>query len=167
MKCWYAIYTQPRNETRAVDHLVRQGFDTYFPRYLKRRNHARRLDMVPAPLFPRYLFIAFDAQASGWRVILSTRGVVDLVRNGHDPVPIPSAIIDEIRHREDEHGFVVVARHLKLDRGSPIKIESGAFSACEAIFEAQRDEDRVIVLLSILGRKVITEIPIKAIMPVN
>ncbi len=167
MKSWYAVYTQPRNESLASEHLVRQGFEVFFPRYLRRRSHARRLDTVAAPLFPRYLFVSFDAEAAGWRSIRSTRGVIDLVRIGLDPAPVPCTVIDGIRSREDENGFVVLARNLHLTRGSRIRIAGGAFAACEAIFEAQKDADRVIVLLSLLGRVVSAQIPIHAVMPVN
>ena len=166
MKRWYAVYTQPRNEFLASEHLVRQGFEVVFPRYLKRRSHARRIEMTPSPLFPRYLFVSFDAGAAGWRVIRSTRGVLDLVRHGVDPVSIPDAIIDEIQSRQDSNGMVVLARQLHLKRGAKIRIEDGPFAACEAIFETQRDDKRVIALLSLLGRKVVVDLPIRAVVPV-
>ena len=54
---WYVAQTQANAENKAVAHLARQGFATYLPRYLKRRSHARRVDVVAAPLFPRYLFV--------------------------------------------------------------------------------------------------------------
>ena len=165
MKNWYVTYTQARHEKLAQDHLARQGFEVFCPQYRKRRSHARRIEMVPAPLFPRYLFVAFDADAPEWRVIRSTRGVVDLVRNGLDLVPVPEAVIKDIRSRQDNDGFVVLARHVKLERGDRIRIDSGAFADHEAIFESQRDEDRVIALLSLLGRKVLVEVPICAVVP--
>lgn len=167
MKHWYAVYTQPRKETAAREHLERQGFEVFLPRYLRRRSHARRTDTVPAPLFPRYIFVAFDAEESGWRVIRSTRGVIDLVRNGLTPVPVPESIIEGIKHRQDEDGYVVLGRYVKFDRGTPIKIGAGPFANYEAIFEAQRDEDRVVALLSLLGRKVVVELPIKSIVLMN
>jgi transcriptional antiterminator RfaH len=165
MNCWYAVYTQPRHETLAGEHLQRQGFDVFLPLYLKRRSHARRVDMVPAPLFPRYLFVTFDAGKAGWRVIRSTRGVIDLVRNGLDPVPVSEAIIEEIRRRRDKDGYVVLARHLNLKRGARIRIDTGPFADYEAIFESQRDDQRVVALLSLLGRQVVVELPIRAVIP--
>jgi transcriptional antiterminator RfaH len=167
MKQWFAVYTQPRGEAIACENLLRQQFDVFFPRYLKRRSHARKIESVPAPLFPRYIFISFNADDAGWRVVRSTRGVVDLVRNGLTPVPVPDAVVDEIKRRQDKDGFVILGRYLKLDRGSPIKIGSGPFASYEAIFEAQKDGDRVFALLSLLGRKVLTQVPISAIVPVN
>lgn len=166
MKSWYAVYTQPQNEERARDHLTRQGFDVVLPRYLKRRSHARRVTTTPAPLFPRYLFVAFDADADSWRVIRSTRGVVDLVRNGNEPVPVQEAVINEIQNRSDPDGYVVLARGVDFKRGAKIRIDAGPFAEMEAIFEATRDKDRVLALLSLLGRQVLVQVPIQAVVPV-
>ena len=165
MNNWFAIYTQPRNEGLASENLIRQGFEVVLPMYLKRRSHARRIDNVPAPLFPRYLFASFDPQKSGWRAIRSTRGVIDLVRSGLDPVPVSEAIIDEIRRRQDEQGYVVLAKHYNLKRGTRIRIDEGPFAGLEAIFESQRDDERVVALLSLLGRKVMVHLPIRAVLP--
>ena len=67
---WYVAQTQPNAENKALAHLARQGFVTYLPRFLKRRRHARRIDVVAAPLFPRYLFIAIDMSMQRWRSVL-------------------------------------------------------------------------------------------------
>ncbi len=165
MKHWYAVYTQPRNEERAHEHLARQGFEVFLPRYLKRRSHARRVTVAPAPLFPRYLFVSFDASQQRWRAIRSTRGVIDLVSNGDTPVPVPEAVINEIERRRDADGFVVLARHLGLKRGMQDPDRCRAVCGREAIFEEQRDEDRVIALLSLMGREVLVQMPIRAVMP--
>lgn len=165
MKQWFAVYTHPRGEATAVENLLRQGFEVFFPRYLKRRSHARKVETAPAPLFPRYLFIAFDVADPGWRVVRSTRGVIDLVRSRQDPAPVPDAIIDEIRKRQDDEGFVVLAHHVKLGRGDKITIETGPFASYEAIFEAMRDNDRVVALLSLLGRQVVVNVPVDAVSP--
>jgi transcriptional antiterminator RfaH len=165
MKQWFAVYTQPRNEERAQEHLLRQGFEVCLPLYLKRRSHARRVQLAPAPLFPRYLFVSFDASRQRWRAIRSTRGVIDLVCNGETPVPVPATVVDEIQRRRDADGYVVLARHLDLKRGMRIRIDYGPFAASEAIFEATRDEDRVIALLSLMGREVVVQLPIRAVAP--
>jgi transcriptional antiterminator RfaH len=165
MKQWYAVYTQPRNEERAQQHLRRQRFEVLLPRYLKRRSHARRVTMVPVPLFPRYLFVSFDPEQQRWRAIRSTRGVIDLVSNGEIPVPVPDAVVSEIERRRDADGYVVLARHLDLRRGTRIRIDAGPFSGTEAIFEAKRDDERVIALLTLMGREVVVQLPIRAVAP--
>ena len=54
---WVLAYTKQRSEEMAHWDLSRQGFESYLPRYLKTRSHARKKEEVAYPLFPRYLFI--------------------------------------------------------------------------------------------------------------
>ncbi len=88
---WYVVQSQPSAEAKAVFHLNRQGFETYLPRYLKRRRHARRVETIAAPLFPRYLFVAIDLNAQRWRSVFSTVGVSRLVCQGEIPTPISNS----------------------------------------------------------------------------
>jgi hypothetical protein len=86
---WHVVKTHPRAETKAAEHLRRQGFGTYLPRYLKHRRHARRVETVPAPLFPCYLFVAVDIAVQRWRSIQSSIGVLHLVCSGNAPAVLP------------------------------------------------------------------------------
>ena len=72
---WYVVQTQVNSENKAAANLLRQGYEVYLPRYWKRRRHARRVETVPVPLFPRYLFVGFDPMTARWRSIQSTFGV--------------------------------------------------------------------------------------------
>lgn len=151
---WYVVQTQVHAENKAVANLKRQGFDVYLPRYLKRRRHARRIETVPAPLFPRYLFVGFDRMLARWRSIHSTVGVSHLVRYGDEPAIVPEYVIAELRAREGEDGFVKLSRAPQFARGEKIRVVDGAFSACFGSFEGMADRDRVAILLDLLGRKV-------------
>ena len=163
MLTWYVAHTQPRAEELAKSHLQRQGFTVYLPHYAKRRRHARRVDTVAAPLFPRYVFVAMDIDMARWRAIHSTRGVQYLVCNGDRPVAVPDGVIDEIRAREDESGMVMTVFPSTLKPGEPVRIVAGPLSGHEALFQCESDKDRVIVLLSLLGRTVRTTVPLDAI----
>jgi transcriptional antiterminator RfaH len=152
-KSWYIVRTHARAEVKAALNLERQGFSTYLPRYLKRRRHARRVEIVPAPLFPRYLFVAIDVASQRWRSIQSTFGVAQLVCNGDDPSAVSAAIVDELRKREDDKGYFQLVRH-GFARGEKVRVVDGVFSACLGLFEGMTDNERVTVLLDLLGRKV-------------
>lgn len=151
---WFAVQTQSNRETKAAHHLKRQGFEVYFPRYLKRRSHARKIEIVPAPLFPGYMFVAIDLETQRWRAIRSTVGVLRLVTNGDEPSPLPDALIDAMRRREDEEGFVKVEQGPSFNRGDKVLVRAGAFSDTQGLFEGLADRDRVAILLDLLGRKV-------------
>jgi transcriptional antiterminator RfaH len=151
---WYVAQTQPNAENKAVAHLQRQGFVTYLPRYLKRRRHARRADIVPAPLFPRYLFVEIDTAVQRWRSIYSTLGVSQLVGHGDAPTPVSRDVIASLKSQEDNAGFVRPARQPGLSIGDRLQVLDGAFADCFGLYEGMKDSDRVAILLNLLGRKV-------------
>jgi transcriptional antiterminator RfaH len=151
---WYVVQSQPNAEYKAVAHLNRQGFGTYLPRYLKRRRHARRIDIVPAPLFPRYLFVAIDMTAQRWRSILSTVGVSHIVGNGDRPTAVPDHVVTTLRAREDAAGFVRLDHRPNFGAGEKVRVLDGPFTDCLGLYEGMKDCDRVAILLDLLGRKV-------------
>lgn len=151
---WYVVQTQPNAEHKAVAHLGRQGFGTYFPRYMKRRRHARRVDFVGAPLFPRYLFVSIDVTMQRWRSIYSTIGVSRLVCAGDVPTPVPEAIVATLKQREDASGFIHLERKPLFHVGDKIRVLEGVFRDCLGLYDGMPDRDRVAILLELLGRKV-------------
>lgn len=151
---WYVVQTHPHAEAKAAGHLERQGYSIYLPRYLKRRRHARRIEIVLAPLFPSYLFVMIDMLTQRWRSIQSTIGVSRLVCSGEDPAVLPAAIIGELQSRHDDAGFVRLDLPPKFTPGDKIRIIEGAFAACFGLYEGVADRNRVAILLDLLGRKV-------------
>ncbi len=151
---WYVVQTQVNAEAKAALNLRRQGFDIYLPRCLKRRRHARKVDVTAKPLFPRYLFVAIDRTAQRWRSIQSTFGVTRLVSHGEDPAPVPEGVVDAIRSREDDNGYVVLNTHPAFAPGDKVKVLAGAFIDSAGLFDGRADRDRVAILLEMLGRKV-------------
>jgi transcriptional antiterminator RfaH len=150
---WIVVQTHSRAENKAVLHLTRQGFATYLPRYRKRRRHARKVDMVPAPLFPGYLFVAVAMAAQRWRSIASTVGITRLVSNGSEPAPVPEQVIAMLRAREDESGFVRLERTSQFSIGDKVRVMDGVFTSCLGLVDGMVDAERIAILLELLGRK--------------
>ena len=151
---WYVVQTQTNAETKASVHLARQGFATYMPRYVKRRRHARRVDIIAAPLFPRYLFVKIDMSVQRWRSIYSTVGVSRLVSNGDRPAPVPEHVISVLKGRENTSGLIQLDDRPKFSVGDKIRVLEGAFYDCLGIYDGMSDRDRIGILLELLGRKV-------------
>ncbi len=151
---WYVVQTQVNAELKAAANLGRQGFSIYLPRYLKRRRHARKVEIVARPLFPRYLFVGIDLAAQRWRGIQSTLGVSHLVCVGDKPAVAEEGVIDALRAREDEAGFISLVCRPAFSPGDRVRIVDGAFVDSLALVEDVSDHDRVAVLLDLLGRKV-------------
>jgi transcriptional antiterminator RfaH len=156
---WYVVHTQPQNEGRAEINLRRQDFTTYLPRYLRQRRHARRTETVARPLFPRYLFVAADLARDRWRAIQSTFGVSHLVAAGEEPVPLPDGVIDAIRARETDSGFIMLGLPAGVKPGSRVRLIDGIFAESRGVLERIADDRRVAILLDLLGREVRVFVP--------
>jgi transcriptional antiterminator RfaH len=151
---WYVVQTHVNSEAKAAANLCRQGFTVYLPRYLKRRSHARKVETVARALFPRYLFVAIDLATQRWRAIQSTLGVSHLVCWNSEPASVEGGIIDGLKAREDQGGFIKLTRRTGFLPGDKVRIVEGAFIDNLALVEAVSDHERVAVLLELLGRKV-------------
>jgi transcriptional antiterminator RfaH len=162
MMAWFVVRTKPRAEEKAVWHLANQGFAAYLPRYRRRVRHARRNAIVLRPLFPGYLFVELDPMRCRWRSINGTIGVHEILTSGDGPLPVPEAIIVEIRSREDETGTVKLAPP-SFTRGQAVRLLEGPLADVSGLFEEMRDENRIILLVSLLGRKVRMQVPVAAV----
>lgn len=165
MRRWYIVQTRARAEEKAVVNLRNQGFEVYLPQYSKTRRHARRVEHIKAPLFPRYLFVKFDETVERWRSINGTYGVSGLVSFGDEPASVPSEIIAEIQSREDDNGLISIAKNFKV--GEALKIVDGALSGCVGLFAEIADDKRVILLLQLLGRQMKVAIPAHGVTPAS
>ena len=152
--CWYVVQTQVNSEARAEQNLLRQGYEVYLPRCLKRRRHARKVDLMAKPLFPRYMFVAIDMATQRWRSIQSTFGVSRLVTNGDDPAMVPEGVVHALKAREDDKGFVRLDNKPAFAPGDKVRVLAGAFMDNAGLFNGLADHDRVSILLDMLGRKV-------------
>jgi transcriptional antiterminator RfaH len=150
---WFVVRTQPRAEEKAMRHLSNQAFDAYLPRYERRIKHARQHKIVLRPLFPSYLFVHLDPDLCRWRSINGTVGVREILTDGGMPLRVHDRIIDEIRAREDETGAIKLVRPT-FARGQVVKLLDGPLADVGALFEEMRDDNRAILLVSLLGRKV-------------
>jgi transcriptional antiterminator RfaH len=163
---WYVVHTHPRGEEMAVRNLLRQGFVAFLPQYRKRRRHARRVDWVRAPLFPRYLFLNMDIRRARWWAVSSTHGVNHLVCQGDRPVPVPPGVVDVIQARMDDEGLVPVSPCLQFEQGDSVQVIDGALAGHAGFFECPSGEERVVLLLELLGRQVKVKVPLAAVSPV-
>jgi transcriptional antiterminator RfaH len=151
---WYVVQTQVNGEAKAAQNLQRQGYEIYLPRYLKRRRHARKIDLTAKPLFPRYMFVAIDMATQRWRSIQSTFGVARLVTNGDDPAAVPEGVVHALRAREDDKGLIRLDSKPAFAPGDKVRVLAGAFMDSAGLFSGLADHDRVSILLDMLGRKV-------------
>jgi transcription elongation factor/antiterminator RfaH len=147
---WYVAETHLKKEDFAAFHLERQSFRSLCPRFEKVVRHARRTEKVLVPLFPGYVFVAFDIAKDGWRSINGTLGVRRLI--GFDsarPQPVPDDVVRSLLGRFDGRFVANALNNVQI--GDAVRITSGPFAEKLATVESLDGKGRARVLLDILG----------------
>lgn len=164
MTRWYVAYTQSMKETVAHQNLTEQGFEVYLPRFKKIRRHARKIDEVLAPLFPRYIFVGMNLDNGQWRSVNGTRGVSHLLcASESTPAVISTHVINALKSQEISDGIVPVASLSAFVKGDKVRVLEGIFKDQVAVFEKLSDADRVQLLLNFLGRETGVSLPLYAV----
>jgi transcriptional antiterminator RfaH len=160
MRRWYLIHSKPGAEAEAQRHLQRQQYQTYLPRLVQRLRRRGRVRLQVGALFPRYLFLRLEEGRQCLTPVRSTSGVASVVRIGARFATVPDEIIDELRSREDpDTGFHSLCLPERLERGAQVRIDGGAFSGLEGVFERAEGAERVVVLLTLLGEERPVQLP--------
>ena len=160
---WYVARTLPQRELRAAQQLDNQGFRSFVPRYWKNRRHARKVETVSVPLFPRYIFPVLDRGRDRWRSINGTFGVDRLLTYGGEPQPVPHGVVESLIEAADIDGNIQFDFHLK--EGQLVRVTSGPFADFVGELEHLDDNGRVRVLLEIMGGKMRVAMPQTLVAP--
>lgn len=163
MQQWFVVHTQPSKEALAEQQLREQGFEVYLPRYKRTRRHARKVDTILSPLFPRYLFVGLDIEVDRWRSINGTRGVSYVLTFNESPASVPADTIRALKAQESEEGIVSLGALAMFVKGAKVRILEGSFTGYTAIFESMDDKQRVQLLLKFLGRETTIFVPSYAV----
>ena len=163
MKQWFVAHIQPCKEQLAERHLLEQGFNVYLPQFKKIRRHARRVEEVLSPLFPRYIFVELDLSLDQWRCVNGTRGVQYLIMNDGRPASVPNSIVNELKLRADENGVVPLEVISLFSKGDAIRIKHGALEGCLGTVERFDDNKRIQLLLEFLGRETRVSMPLEVV----
>ena len=154
---WIVAATKPNSEALAILNLDRQGFESYCPRILQKRPNKPPLIR---PLFPGYMFVKINLQ---WYSIRNTRGIRQVLLGDAGPSIIADIVIEELKAREGRDGLVTLEPKDKFAKGTTVKAIKGPFQGHLMIYEGMVSQDRVRVLLDLLGRKCVVEVQDKNI----
>lgn len=123
--------------------LSAEGIRVFVPTYTRKTHHTRRGEVKTYSLYGRYVFAWFDA--SQLRTVLKCKGVVGVLRKAGSiqPSVVDDALVEGIAAVVDP-GFLP---------GEPVRVTCGRLEGLDGLF-SRCEDDRVMVMLSMLGRKV-------------
>ena len=142
MKNWYLIKTKPRQEKIAKQNLKNQGYRSFYP-IVKINNRL-------VVLFPGYLFVQLNEKTQNWSPINSSKGVSHFVKFGLNFAKVHSSVIKFIK--TNQHLTADKLKNLnKFKPGDKVQISNGPFKNWMVIFKCYKSDERVILLMNLLG----------------
>lgn len=159
---WYVAQTRPRQEAVAELNLQRQNFTCYLPRFTRSKRVRGHWQSVTEPLFPGYIFVNLDLTQGHIAPLFSTKGIKTLVRFGLQYQPFPDAGIDYLRQQEARQARIDETE-LPFREGDTVRILDGPLAGLQGVYQCTRGQDRVLVLIHILGAEKPVEVPVDSV----
>jgi transcriptional antiterminator RfaH len=151
---WFVARTKTGREVTASVSVAGKGYPVFLPVQLVRRSHARKVEQVSKPLFPRYLFIRFDLANDTHGEINWCRGVANrglIVNADNKPISIPDPVIDRIRDRERTMLAKAGEATTGYQPGETFKIPVGIFASFVATYLGE-EKGIVFATVEVFGR---------------
>ncbi|MDA9781110.1 transcriptional activator RfaH [Amylibacter sp.] len=150
-KEWFILQFKPNAHHQAVKNLNRQGFETFLPLLDATSRNGSRFINSSRPLFPGYMFVKFDRTDTNWHKINNTFGVSRLITFNSIIKSIPATVINNLTKRCDLSGKLVPLK--KLKKGSEVKVLNGPFTNFIATIEKYETNQRIWILMDLMGRE--------------
>ena len=156
IKHWFALYTKPRHEFKALEQLKEIEIETYLPTITITKQWSDRKKKITEPLFKSYIFIYSD-EVERNRALTKDAVIKTIYFNGK-PAVIPDQEMESIKKMlespEKIHVFNGIAK------GVIVKIESGPFGGIEGIVNSVSDDENTLsVSIQLLNRTISVSIP--------
>ena len=156
-KEWFILQFKSNAHHQANKNLNQQGFETFLPLHDTTSRNASRFISAKRPLFPGYMFIKFDRSESKWHKINNTYGVSRLVTFNTTLKSIPDTFVYNLMKRYDLSGNILPIQ--KLKKGDHVKILKGPFADFIATVEKYEADQRIWILMDLMGRETKIQTP--------
>ena len=150
LKKWFILQFKPNSHRLAELNLHRQGFKSFLPMHEYTKFKYNRYVSNLRPLFPGYMFVAFNPESGPWKQINCTTGVSKLVSFGDQPRPVPIDLMSGLMLRCDANGKLIPPK--RLNKGDAVQLLTGPFANYISKVETIDAEQRVWVLMELMGR---------------
>jgi transcription antitermination factor NusG len=160
---WYAVFTIPQHEKAVVRHLALREIESFLPTYETVRvwKNRQRVRTV-FPLFPSYLFVHINCRQR--TRVLGSPGVIHIVGNGHEYIPVPDSAIGLLR-------LGVQSRNLEPFRdlvvGKKVRIRRGSMQGVQGVLVRKGNGQRFVLALDMINQYAVIEIGAEDLEPLS
>jgi transcription antitermination factor NusG len=155
-KTWYAVYTKPRFEKKALEGLTETGIESFLPLIKTLKQWSDRKKWVEEPLFRSYLFVHI-VKPDYYRV-LNTAGVVKYITFEGKAVPVPPQQITAIRQYINAEEFIP-ENHFNPEIGDKVEISRGELQGLTGNLVKIQGRQKVRIEIESIGHSITLTIP--------
>ena len=149
-RSWYAVQAWPRHEKKIDAELKRKGVESFLPLCTEKRQWSDRQQLVDVPLFPGYVFVRIEAEASTRVPVLRTSGVTGFVGARGLGTPIPNEQIVAVQSVVEQNIGCRSMEHLEV--GQRVRIRGGILDGVQGVLVAVRGERKLVISVELIQR---------------
>jgi transcription antitermination factor NusG len=160
---WFAVFTVPHNEKSVVRHLGLREIESFLPAFETVRvwKNRQRVKTI-LPLFPTYLFVHINSRE---RVrVLDSPGVLQIVGNGRESVPVADADIETLRASVTAR---LIEPYCDLVIGEKVRVRSGILQGVEGTLVRRTSGDRFVLSFETINQHAAIQVSAEDLEPVR
>lgn len=151
---WFAFRVRPRHEKSVALHLAEKQQHCFVPLLRKSRTWAKRHVQVDIPLISGYVFC--KSERFGMLPILTTPGVIGVIRSSNTPISIPECEISSLERAIEARLPLEPCAYEEV--GQSVEIRSGPLAGISGIVSDRRKGEHIILSVSLLRRSVMVQV---------
>ncbi|MFA7229018.1 MAG: UpxY family transcription antiterminator [Melioribacteraceae bacterium] len=160
MRCWFALYTKPRQEFKAALQLQSVSVEYYLPTITSLKRWSDRKKKVIEPLFRGYVFIRADEKE---RMIASSQSsIVRTIFFNGEPSVIPDWQIENLKKMISESPDLFVSN--KIEIGEKVKITDGPFKDIIGVVTGAQEDKWLAVSVELIRCSVMVRLPKESVL---
>jgi len=154
-KYWYALYTKPRSEFKAMQQMELLDIDHYLPTISKTKQWSDRKKEVVEPLIRGYIFIYANEKQRLESV--EQKSIVRCLFDSGRPACIPDWQIENIKIMLNGDPDLIV--HNGIIPGTKVRIKEDPFNDVIGVVISSEKGKSISVSIDLLNRSIIARLP--------
>lgn len=161
MKKWFALYTKPRHEFKALEQIQALDITSYLPTTTVIKQWSDRKKKITEPLFRGYIFI--NANEAERNLSLTSESVLKTIFFNGKPAVIPDWEMENLQQLLNHTNKITV--HNGIIKGTKVEIASGPMIGLEGVVsKVSKDEQTLAVSIAMLNRSVMVTLSSSVVM---
>ncbi len=149
---WFVLHLRPRSEKKVAQACEANGLEYFLPLRAETKIYQRRKVTVKKPLFPGYIFVAFEPQQR--ETLLRTNHVVRILTPASEQFLLFQ--LDQIRKALEVDETLGTAS--AITKGRQVRIKGGPFMGVEGVVVVSDKPGVVRLNVEMIGQAVTVEV---------